>query len=104
MPARTQPAAESRRVAQRVVRTLLLLQERPRSAGELADAVRDACGEHAYGDRPIYALRRDLRCLREAGLMVHYDRSSGTYRLDGAVVTVQLGEAAVQTVGLLRQS
>jgi hypothetical protein len=65
---------EPRRVAQRVLLTLVGLQERPRSADELIALVGERLDGAAYPNQAIYALRRDIGCLRQAGFAVHYDR------------------------------
>lgn len=95
---------EPRRVAQRVLRTALLLQQRPRRPYELIGGVTDALGEAAYGSQPIFALRRDIQCLRDAGFGVVFARRSGEYQLDQSPLTLRLGNTLVEALAMVRDA
>jgi predicted DNA-binding transcriptional regulator YafY len=97
-------ATEPRRVAQRVVLTLLRVQERARSAIELIQAIRDVMGDQAYGTQPLYALRRDIQCLRGAGFEIAYARPAGVYQLNSSPLTMRLGEAQARALAIVRQA
>ena len=93
---------EPRRVAQRVLLTLVALQERPRPADQLIALVGERLDGAAYPNQAIYALRRDIGCLRQAGFAVHYDRGARCYRLAGSALSIELGEGPARALALVR--
>ncbi|MBI4505506.1 MAG: WYL domain-containing protein [Chloroflexi bacterium] len=93
-----------RRVTLRALTILRRLLEGPASAVALIAAAEGELGSDAFGESPLFALRRDLQALRAAGFAVGYDRARGSYALAGQGGLGRLADDQAAALGILVRS
>lgn len=95
----------TRLVMERAFTMLALLQGGDASAEELIERVMERLGYDVYGEAPLYSFRRDLAFLREIGCEIVYQRSQGTYHLEGVYnpyLTLTLTADELEALALIR--
>lgn len=93
-----------RRATLRALTILRTLLGGPANATELIAAAEDELGPEAFGERPLFALRRDLQALRAAGFAVGYHRARRHYALAGQGGLGRLSADHAAALGILVRS